>query len=130
MPTIECWHVARWIALFESQITRLPSFHFVLRPSSFGSSQLPFPTALFLHRDGSPPPFLAPPLFRGASPPSLREYGPKPRKREREERKAHSNWQYRQFATCLRSLPLLSPLRRGVRVNDSRIRRETRTRSR
>lgn len=60
-------------------------------------------------------PFLAPPLFRGASPPPLADAN---RKQER-KRKAHSNWQHRQFATCLRSLPLLSPLERRLRQRQS-----------
>lgn len=47
MPTIECWHVARWIALFESQITRrLPSTSSCGPPPS--AARPPFPTALFL----------------------------------------------------------------------------------
>lgn len=49
MPTIECWHVARWIALFESQITRrLPSTSSCGPPPSAVPKLAPFlpcPTA-------------------------------------------------------------------------------------
>lgn len=110
MPTIECWHVARWIALFESQITRrLPS------TSSCG-----------------PPPSAVPklPLFLPTARPSSscstslsrRLSTSETSSVERKRKAPGSSRQHRQFATCLRScLSFLSSLRRGVCVNDSRI---------
>lgn len=115
MPTIERWHVARWIALFESQITRPPSFHLVLRglvplpsrlrlrPSSF-SYTVPFSRHLCLRGGGED-------LAEG----------------EGEGKKSLRGWQRRrQFATCLRSC-LLSPSERTLRQRQGRSTAEARS---
>lgn len=89
MPPIESWHVARWIALFESQITgRFCAFHLASRriASSYRrrttyivlSSASPFPLDHFVLRGGASTSVV--PFQRAA----------------------------RQFATCLRSCDPLS----------------------
>lgn len=104
MPTIECWHVARWIALFESQITRrlpstsAPAAH--LLPPSPNSPPSPPHGSSFL--------FLL--HLSSEAPLHLRNL----RQRRERERPPFESCQRRQFATCLRScLPLLSLLSVG-----------------
>lgn len=87
MPPIESWHVARWIALFESQITRrLPStssrVSLLLVPSRLSASRPSHWSRHFVLRGG------ASTSVNGSLPQAAR-----------------------QFATCLRSCDLLSSLR-------------------
>lgn len=111
MPTIESWHVARWIVLFESQITRRLPLSLFLASNSFS----PFVARLALcllpcSRSTSPSrPFRRTCFLLGLA---TSRFGAHERGRRNCIR-----WscQWRQFATCLRNC--LPSLLKGACVN-------------